>query len=66
MFTAILKIIAIVLGLVERHFTSLDARQKEIQDEAFRKAMAENDRMLASDMLRKRLRDIQERNNTER
>ena len=56
MLTAIFKIIELVLRMVDRRLSRLDAEAEEILDEKYRKALADNDYSYASYLLQRRMR----------
>lgn len=64
MLTAIFKIIELLLRLVNRHLSKLDAEREEILDEKYRKAMADGDYPYAGYLLSRRVR--QKRRSVER
>ena len=55
----ILQIVALLLGMVNRHLKKRDAEEGLRNNEEFRKAMSAGDTDRAADLLSKRLRDIE-------
>lgn len=65
MMTAILKIMAVVLNILDRYLEEQARTRTERENEEFKKGLARNDLELVADRLGKRLREFK-RNHLER